>query len=209
MHPWMPVLAAGLLAVVMAGSRAAQGQEGPPGGLEGSPVGKKIVEIKVEGNQRVGLHEILGQVQSRVGELYDRKLVEEDHTRIFSRGQFEEVRPLTEVTDAGVILTFHVVERRRIESIEFLGVRALKRSDVEKTANLAVGEFINPAKLAQARMELAEYYHSKGYYFAEVALDAGRVHHPRGAAGASHQDRLPQPRPRWPERQRRRSEQAG
>ena len=157
-----------ILAVVAGGLSLARSADTPDGQ---SPVGRKILEIKVAGNQRVDAREILACVRSRVGQPFDREQVQQDQASIFKLGRFDEVRPQAEVVNGGVVLTFNVVERQRIESVEFRGVRSVKLADVEREAGLSVGGYVDPSKLALAREAVQRLYRGQGYYFAEVALE--------------------------------------
>ena len=159
-----PIIVVALLAAGQVGVGLAQ--EGRPAGG-----GKKILEIRVVGNHQISTQEILGQVQSRVGEVYSRELAQEDQRRLMDRGQFEQVVPQVEEGDGGVVLIFQVIEWQRIKDVQIDGARAIKPADIREQSHLLAGNFLAPDKLAAARTNITDYYHSKGYYFAEVTLD--------------------------------------
>ena len=102
-----PIVVVALLAAAGVGVGLAQEGKGVAGG-------KKIIEIRIVGNHEISTQEILGQVQSKVGEPYSRELAQEDQRRLMDRGQFEQVVPRVEDRDGGVVLTFQVTEWQRI-----------------------------------------------------------------------------------------------
>ncbi|MDD4888640.1 MAG: outer membrane protein assembly factor BamA [Phycisphaerae bacterium] len=138
----------------------------------GSPVGKKIVKINVAGNKATAAQEILGQTQVREGQVYTRDTIQEDVRNIVAMGRFDSVTPETEVTPQGVVLTFRVVERPKIESVDFIGARSVKQKDVAAEANLDAGNYMDAGKVAAARQRVLDLYQSKGYHYADVTVDA-------------------------------------
>lgn len=136
-----------------------------------SPAGKNIIEIRVVGNDKVGEHEIRGQIKTRVGQAFSRDAIQDDVRSIYALGRFNTVEPETQVTDTGVILTFRVTERAKIDSVTFQGLRSLKLGEVQTEAGVSAGDFLDPAKLTLARQRVADLYKSKGYYFASVEVD--------------------------------------
>lgn len=140
-----------------------------------SPVGKKILDVKVAGNVKTSAQEILAQTQTKAGQVFSRDTVQSDIAAILAMGRFDSVTPETAVFNDGVVVTFRVVERGRIESVEYRGARSVKRADVAAEANINVGDYLDVGKVAAAREKLLDLYHSKGYHFAEVTLDANAL----------------------------------
>ncbi len=136
-----------------------------------SPIGQRIVEVRVEGVEPGAEHVVMGQVKTRPGQVYNPEAIPEDVRNIYSLGRFDSVEPRVEVTDQGVVLIFSVRQRVQIADVEFQGARSIKASKLQGAAGLSIGDYMDPAKIALARQEILKLYKDEGYFFAEVTVD--------------------------------------
>lgn len=88
------------------------GGVGRRGGALSQPL---VVEVRVQGNRGVSTSAILSHVKTRVGEPYDEVVVKADEQRLLETKQFSSILVTKTATNKGVIITFNVTERGRIE----------------------------------------------------------------------------------------------
>ena len=109
-----------LLALTLAGSGQAS---------EGAPI---LQEIRFEGLERVEADSVLYYSQLEVGEPYTDRAGREDFKRLWETGFFDELWLEKEESIDGVVLTWHVVERPRLNSITYEGNDKLATEDVRE-----------------------------------------------------------------------------
>ena len=90
----------------------------------------RIRQVQVKGNQNVPPQTILDKVRSRAGAVFSEKIVSDDARRIMAMPQIADVEwQLTPVGDM-MDLTFTVRVADQIESVEFIGNKNIKTSDL-------------------------------------------------------------------------------
>jgi len=139
-----------------------------------------IGTVKVAGNRSVSVDQVLAAARSRSGELFSPAAATEDSGRIAKLKGIQYSYYNTTVVDGKIELTFVVVERSIIRSINFRGNKKLKAVALKKKSDLQVGNYLDPIMAASGAKRIEEYYHEKGFAFAQVKIDenqlpAGRV----------------------------------
>ena len=104
---------------------------------------------------------------------YDPSQLQADVRRLITSGQYGNVRTFLRNVEEGVVVIFEVVDRPRINSIEFLGNRGFDDKKCIKTVNLKVGEPLNTYEVEEGRRKLEELYRTKGYPQAVVGILEG------------------------------------
>jgi outer membrane protein insertion porin family len=134
-----------------------------------------ISRIEIEGNTSIPAEQIKAQLKSRAGRPLDAQLVEDDLRRLLSVGWFSDVRPFykPDQSPGQFILIIQVQEMPIIRSIEYRGLSALKKKQVEETTGLKVGARADHVKHQLAANALTRLYHEKGFQHAEVKLLEG------------------------------------
>ncbi len=145
------------------------------GTASGEPAGAVIVSIEVTGNVSLGRSEILSKVRSRVGQLFDPAVAEEDAKRIAGLAGVELSYYSIARADAKIGLTFVVIEENIVRSIVFIGNRKYKAKKLRKKLDSKMGEYFYPVMAEGDRNNLLEFYHKKGFPFVKVSLDAGKL----------------------------------
>jgi outer membrane protein insertion porin family len=77
----------------------------------------------------------------------------------------------TAVADGKVKLTFVVVERNLVRSIEFKGNKKYKTGTLSKKLSFKKADYLDLPSAEAGREKLADYYRENGYAFAKVSLD--------------------------------------
>jgi outer membrane protein insertion porin family len=135
----------------------------------------EIDSIRVAGNRSISNTEILSKVRSRVGELFDPAIAAEDTKRIAQLSGVAYSYYNTTIVDNKIELTFVVVERNIVRSINFVGNREIKKKTLTEQLGLKKGDYLDPILAESGRRILAEFYRKKGFAFVQVELDSQQL----------------------------------
>ena len=118
------ILGAGVLALVP-----------PRGGVaadrgESAKAPSIVADVRVAGNKHMTVNAVLANVKTRAGHAYDDAIVRADQQRLLATGRFQSVLARGKPTDAGMIVTFEVVERPTIAKLVLQGNKAIKTKDL-------------------------------------------------------------------------------
>ncbi|SKA75691.1 outer membrane protein assembly factor BamA [Desulfobaculum bizertense] len=130
-----------------------------------------IADIRVEGNKFLEKDVVLMRLRSRKGDIYDPKALNEDVKRVYGLGYFKDVRVDMDESSDGVVLTFTVEERPRIQAISVLGTEELDADDVQELMSTKIGAVLNPKMLSDDLGKIKEEYRKKGFYNAKVSYN--------------------------------------
>lgn len=144
-----------------------------------------IEKIEIRGNSVVDSDTYLFHLTQKVGDPYDRDQAIADFHRLWDTGFLDDLK--LEVTDGeqGKIVTYIVVERPRVEALDFVGSKELSGNDIsekltKEKAEIPVDSFYDPAKVVKAENVIRSMLVDKGRTDGTVsshveALDAGGV----------------------------------
>jgi len=135
----------------------------------------EIGSIRTAGNVSISSTRILSKVRSRVGDLFEEERAVEDAKRIAELYGVAEVRWDAPIVDNKVELTFVVVERDIVRSINFVGNRKYKGKLLRKKLTFEVGDYLDSILAETCRNTLVEFYRKKGFAFVRIELDAERL----------------------------------
>jgi outer membrane protein insertion porin family len=134
-----------------------------------------IGSIQTAGNVSISKVKILSKVRSRVGELFEPVTAAEDARRIAELPGVEHSYYNTVVIDDKIQLTFVVVERNIVRSIDFVGSRKYKAKTLRRKLTFKVGDYLDSILAETCRKTLVEFYRKKGFAFIRVELDAEQL----------------------------------
>ncbi len=140
------------------------------------PPEKKVVEVRVEGNETISQRKVLARVHTRAGRTFDPEVIEEDVRQLDRSRMFVNVQTYSEPSRQvpnGVIVTFRVTERPTLHEIKFVGNEKIKDKVLLKELDLKVGGALDPMAIEESRTRIEEFYHSKGFGRARVTLMEG------------------------------------
>jgi outer membrane protein insertion porin family len=143
--------------------------------------GKVIREVRVAGVQRLSQTYVLARIETRAGQPYRQTQIDRDLETLLRTGQFLTAEVRTEPADDQVIVTFAVVEKKQITTVDVTGCKKFSAKDLLKEAGLRVGDTLDVFAVRQAAQMMTDKYHEAGYAFVEVTYDAealsrGEVH---------------------------------
>ncbi len=127
--------------------------------------------VHFEGLARVSETFCRGQVVTTAGQPFSQTLLDEDVRRLKRSGKFLSVGTTTDLQAGQLSVTFVVVERPVIQSIEFLG--NVKYSDTEllRDLDLAPGDPLSVFAVRQRLAELQQRYQDAGHADIRVSVD--------------------------------------
>lgn len=140
------------------------------GAQEAEPAGK-ILEVTIEGNQRVSTDRIVARMRLKAGSDFSRDQADEDLKRIWALGSFDNVIIEPIQVPAGIKLRVRVFERPVMERVEFIGNIHFSSDKLMRETLLAPGDLINRHLIIVAADKIEELYSKAGYFSASVVLD--------------------------------------
>ncbi|MFC1738520.1 outer membrane protein assembly factor BamA [Planctomycetota bacterium] len=134
-----------------------------------------ISGVRTAGNLNVSSEQILGKVRSRVGDLYDEATAEKDVQRIAELPGVEYSYFNKKAVDGKIELTFVVVEKNVVRSINFIGNKGYKDKKLRKELDFKTGDYLDTMLVEAGRTAVTDYYHKKGYHFVRVGVDEAEL----------------------------------
>lgn len=166
-----PVFWLALFIVVQSCGSWCFAQEASREDLEGVPIGI----IDTDGNVTITRARILSAATLKVGEMFEEAVITRDVEQIGRLEGVERAWYHAEVVDSLVKLTFVVVEKNLIRSINLLGNRKLSTNKLTGELGFKVGDYLDVFLVRNGVETLIGLYHEEGYSFAEVNLDEGAL----------------------------------
>ncbi len=139
-----------------------------------------IAEVRVTGNRVVAVEKIMAEIRTRPGLPPQHKLIQDDIARLVATRQFFDVGVEYLHEPHGLVVLFRVLEGNQIREIVIEGNKAISTDKLREKAGLKIDKKkpdslrtfdIARAKNAASLME--DYYHDKGYSFAQVLIIEG------------------------------------
>lgn len=144
-----------------------------------------IEKIEILGNSVVDSETYKFHLTQKAGDPYDRDAALADFQRLWATGFLDDLK--LDVTDGerGKIVSYSVVERPRVEALDFVGSKELSANDIaekliEEDAEIPVASFYDPAKVVKAERIIRTMLIDKGLTDGDVSsqvepLDSGGV----------------------------------
>lgn len=143
--------------------------------------GETIYEIRVEGAKTVADELITSTISLRTGGILDPAEVAKSIKQLYKMSIFSDIRVLTEPYKTGVNLIIRVQENPVLASIEYPGMKVVKKDRLDELMTVRVGTFWSENQKQQLVSKLANEYHTKGYSNAQINVsereaEPGKVH---------------------------------
>ncbi|HHY45979.1 MAG TPA: BamA/TamA family outer membrane protein [Firmicutes bacterium] len=124
----------------------------------------KVLAIEVEGNHSISAEEILGAVETKVGDEVSEDKIKGDLKRIYELGYFFKAPTARTVPyKDGVKLIYEVTENPKVTGIEFSGNRVISSGQLQVLMTVKPGEVLNVKKLNGDLERVLKYYYNEGY----------------------------------------------
>ena len=147
----------------------------PGRAADANSAGQTIAAIRVEGNVSVKQTDVLAKVRSRQAGQFNPETATEDTKRIAEIAGVEYCYYNTKSVDANLELTFVVVEKNIIRSIEFVGNKAYRDKKLQEKLGFKVGDYLDPVLAQTYSTTIVEFYRKNGFPYTEVSLDTATI----------------------------------
>ena len=137
---------------------------------------RPIGAIYTQGLVRVSEQKVLNNIRSRVGQAYDPQTAQGDISRLTRLGDFSSIDIVAELRSDGTVdLTYEFREERLLAAVSVVGNRQLSDQALLGPTGLNRGSARDDFLIQRGIREMAELYRTKGYYLAEVTMDAPQL----------------------------------
>jgi outer membrane protein insertion porin family len=130
-----------------------------------------VVDVIIQGTR--DQEKALRQIRTKKEYEYDAVQLQADIRRLMTSQQYRNVKTYLRNVQEGVVVIFELVDRPKINAIEFLGNRGFADKKLLKTVGMKVGEPLNVYEVEEGRRKLEELYHTKGYPKAVIGIVEG------------------------------------
>ena len=127
-------------------------------GLSAVASGLQISDIEVKGQNRIEKSSILDKISFKKGSQFSQVKATADVRRLFQTGFFYDIS----VDLTGRVLTYVVVEKPVIESVDYTGNRAFSNDDLEEATGIKGNELLDIKKVNLALSSIKKKYEEKG-----------------------------------------------
>ena len=96
-----------------------------------APEAPRVERVEIQNNQYLQRETLLFYVSTKAGDRYDEGRLKDDFRRLWDTGFLDDL--ILDVRDgpAGKIVAFRVVERKRIQIVDYRGSKALTTTNIE------------------------------------------------------------------------------
>src|SRR5438105_11345423 len=152
----------------------------PTAALTTVPDGTPIGHVRFTGLANVDEGFLLSLIRTHAGDPYRAGIATEDIDRLLRTGKFDDVSATVGMQDGRATVTFAVIERQVVVSLEIVGNQKFKTKELVTDTGLPLGSAISEYTIKKARDALERKYKEAGYYYVRVEVDvealrAGRV----------------------------------
>jgi outer membrane protein insertion porin family len=133
---------------------------------------EKVVDVVITGNNRIESEAIRRVIQTKKGDPFLPKHIQEDLKSIYKMGYFDDVRVEASDTAEGKVVTFQVVENETIRKITIKGNEEFEDEDIKQVISTRPGSILNINKIRGDIEQIENLYKEKGYHRIVVTYDA-------------------------------------
>ena len=140
--------------------------------------------VEIQNNQYLQRETLLFYISTKAGDRFDEQRLKDDFRRLWDTGFLDDL--ILDVRDGpgGKVVLFRVVERKRIQIIDYRGSKALTTTNIEdglkeKEEGLKIDTFYDVSKARRVEELIKKMLADKGYPFATVKHEAKTI----GGAG--------------------------
>ncbi len=132
---------------------------------------ERLRRLAVKGNRRIEADAILGNMQTREGDITSPSRLREDLKAIYKMGYFTDVKFDVGDTPEGRVLTVIVVEKPAIRDISIRGNRQVKEKALLEAMELKTLRVASEPVIKEAIEKGLKVYREKGYYGARMTYE--------------------------------------
>lgn len=131
----------------------------------------KVVDVKVEGNRRIGTDAIMLRVKTRVGDDYSPSRLQADVREIEKMGYFDDVQVIARDVTGGKAVNFVLKEKPTIREVLITGNEKIDTDKLKEAITIQPQSILNYQALKDAADRMKKLYQEKGFYGAEISYE--------------------------------------
>lgn len=134
-----------------------------------------VVDIRIEGNERIEAAAILPNISTEVGDTFIPKIISEDLKAVYKMGFFNDVRVNTTDVADGKIVIFQVKEKPTLLGIGISGNTIFDSEEIRENITLKAGSVLNQTRVRINAQVIEDLYKEKNYHNAKVEFEINSV----------------------------------
>lgn len=136
---------------------------------------ERIQALEIQGAISLTEGDLLFYLDLEIGGIYDPGLVNRRIQELWARELIDDIWSEVTPVEGGVKVVIHLVERPLLVSIDYQGLKKLKRLDMTEVIdrerlNLYEGAYLDKGELARFEVAIEALYAEKGYRFADAQV---------------------------------------
>lgn len=139
------------------------------GGPVAPPIIKEIV-VRFVGSTTLSRERVLDNLATKVGQVFNEHLVEEDVKALYATGQVSNARIFAEPVTGGLRVTVLLEGRAKIEEVLIEGASAVSSVKIRKEISTKPGDALSDERIADDRQKIIKLYEDRNY--TDVKVDA-------------------------------------
>ena len=130
-----------------------------------------ISNVVFRGNRIIPEHELSRNIGTRPGRYFDPDQLQQDVDKLWRLAKIKKINgPYIDRSPQGIVVTFDIVERRHIQSTDFIGNRGLTDRALKKESELDVNQPLDLHKIRMAKTRIEDLYKEKGFSKTQVEI---------------------------------------
>lgn len=133
-----------------------------------------VKDVVLRGNSTVPTHQLLRNIRTRPGRYFDPDMLQQDVNDLWKMKEVHRVvGPFIDKSSDGIVVTIEIVERQLMQSVQFIGNRAITDRALRKETNLNDGQPLDIHEIKMVKHRIEEFYHDKGFPRTQVEILEG------------------------------------
>ena len=129
-----------------------------------------VESIHISGHRKIEKDAIAEKLINKVGSPLNLKAVKQEVQILFKTGYFQDIQVSEKPGQkGGIVLTYKVVERPVIASVEYKGNSELDDDELAELTKIKAFEIIDYGKITRGVSDIQKAYEEKGYYLARIS----------------------------------------
>lgn len=130
-----------------------------------------ITNVVFRGNKIIPDYHLSRNIGTRPGRYFDPDQLQQDVDKLWRLPEIKKINgPFIDRSADGIVVTFDIVERKHIQSIEFIGNRGLTDRALKKESELDVNQPLDLHKIRMAKTRIEDLYKEKGFAKTQVEI---------------------------------------